>query len=378
MTNRYILGRFSHGNEPYFLALGVAAHFDSDIVMPASQSKIGLIREIAGGKGLDPKRVYIDDEAATISSAYGVIRENGMDYRQWMTNNVANWSKVEADLRAHYKSFIAANLAGEKKEFRGNKTRLVLNAGSLQDDFGLDAPIAYVFPLRYGEVTARTATAGYDGFGKFLINMEKRRAVNFIPRIHTLGYDKNYPKLDNEEFTPHMKEAPARTDLWLPDNSIGMVYSGTGRKTETLKRIAAATTHPIVTGTFAPVEGEKYTKIVPPRAEFVHVYADPRIKAVVGQTGFGMLWSAWNAGKPVVFPKHEQGDDEEFKHNAITIKKFGLGVEIKTPSQIDDAVKKAQECIPAIKAMNAELMNEFGTLDGIAYISRRIRELGLY
>ena len=65
-------------------------------------------------------------------------------------------------------------------------------------------------------------------------------------------------------------------------------------------------------------------------------------------------------------------------HNARTIKKFKLGVEIKTPGQIDDAIERSQKCIPAIKAMNEELMKEFGTLDGIVYIARRIRELGLY
>ncbi len=378
MSDYHILTRMSHGNEPYFLALGVAAHFDDDVVVPISQSKTGLIREIADGKGMDRRRIYIDDEAAKIYSHHRVAWENGMDHRMWVINNVTQMAKVELELRDHYKSFVATNLEGEKKEFKGNKTRLVLNAGSLHDNLGVDSPVVYLFPLRYGEVIKRLKDPGYEGFGNFLVNAEKRRAVNFIPKIHTLGYDNHYPQLKNEEFTPHMKEAPAQTGLWLPDNSIGMVFSGTGRKIETLKLVAAATAHPIVTGTFSPVEGERYTKIVPPRAEFVHVYADPRIKTVVGQTGFGMLWSAWNAGKPVVFPKYEEGDDNEFVHNARTIKKSGLGIEIGKPKEIDAAVEASQACIPAIKAMNAELMGEFGTLDGIGYIARRIRELGLY
>ena len=55
-----------------------------------------------------------------------------------------------------------------------------------------------------------------------------------------------------------------------------------------------------------------------------------------------------------------------------------MGVEIEKPEQIDEAVEEAQKCVHAIQAMNAKLREQFGTLDGPAYIARRIRELGLY
>ncbi len=376
MTNDYILARVSHGNEPIFISMSIASHFPDDIVLPVPKSKVGLLKEIVDGKGIDKRRVYIDEGAFNISSAYGVFWGGNMDYGQWVANNAKHFDGVNSELSGHYRSFKATNLYGDEKEFKGKNARMILSAGDLYDNFGLDTPVVYVFPHRYGEILSRSAQ--YASFGQFLRNRELKRSVNFIPFVHSLEYDRNYVPLSNEEFTPHMKEPPARSDIAIPHNSIGMVFSGTGKKIEELKQIAARTSHRIVTGLFSPVDGEKYVKIVPPRAEFVHVYADPRIRAVVGQIGYGMLWGAWNAEKPVVFPAWVDGDDEEFIHNAKTIKRRGLGVEIKTPEQIDGAVERAQACMPAIAAMNAGLLKEFGTLDGPAYIAKRIRELGLY
>ncbi len=56
MPNAYILARFSHGNEPIFIAMNMAAHLmrsdpNLDLVLPAPRSKAGLIREIADGRG---------------------------------------------------------------------------------------------------------------------------------------------------------------------------------------------------------------------------------------------------------------------------------------------------------------------------------------
>lgn len=382
MPNAYILARFSHGNEPIFIAMNIAAHLmrsdpNLDLVLPAPESKAGLIREIADGRGIARGRVYIDSVAADLASAYGVYWENGMDYFDWVVNNLKNMHIIDSMLTEHYKRFWPRNLEGEENHFRDSKARMVLNAGDLYDQLGLDAPRVYAFPLRHSEVLKRSKKAGLPGFGQVLRERERTRNINFIPTVHSLGYDVNYEPLENEETTPHMKEEPIASDIALPDNSIAMVFSGTGRKIETLKRVAAATKHPVVTGAFAGVGGDGFVKIAPPRAEFVHVYADPRIKAVVGQAGYGMLWGAWNADKPVVFPAYEEGDDEEFIHNARTIKKFGLGVEIKKPEDIDAAVEAAGD-LRAIRTVNNEIIRDFGTMDGPAYIARRIRELGLY
>ncbi|MBI4177767.1 MAG: hypothetical protein HY516_05410 [Candidatus Aenigmarchaeota archaeon] len=382
MSNGYILARFSHGNEPIFIAMNLAAHLmredpDLDLVLAAPESRAGLVREIADGKGIPRQRVYMDTVAAGLASAYGVMWGGGLTYAKWIANNAEHFENVREDLGKHYKRFWAKNLGGEEKELRASGARMVLSAGDLYDQLGLDAPAVYAFPLRHSEILKRSGMAGVAEFSRFLLEQEKRRSVNFIPKIHSISYAAGYQPLGNEMPTPHMKETPGRADIALPDNSIGMVFSGTGRKIEALKKIAAATKHPIVTGAFSPVEGGRYVKMAPPRAEFVHVYADPGIKAVVGQIGYGMLWNAWNAGKPVIFPMFEEGDDEEFAHNAMTIRKRGLGVEIKAPDQVDAAVEEAQLCIPAIRAMNAELMEEFGTMDGPAYMAKRVRELKL-
>ncbi|MFH0889865.1 MAG: hypothetical protein V1836_01845 [Candidatus Aenigmatarchaeota archaeon] len=383
MSNEYILARFSHGNEPIFMALNIAYHLmvlnpNLDIVLPVPGSKIGLLKEIADNREIDRRRVYPDTFAADIALAYGVYWGNAIDHKDWLANNVKYMPTVNEALKKHYTAFSVKNLENEEKAFKSNNARIVLSTGDLYDDFGMDVPIAYAFPLRHSEMLKRSKMTSFAEFGNFMRNKEKKRSVNFIPRIHSLEYDKSYEPLENEEFTPHMKESPVRADIAIPNDSIGMVFSGTGKKIEELKQIVARTGHKIVTGLFSPVDGEKYVKITPPRAEFVHVYADPRIRAIVGQLGYGMLWSAWNAGKPVVYPAWVKGDDEEFIHNAKTVKKHGLGVEIKKPEQVDEAVEIAQFCIPYINATNAELKKEFGTLDGPAYIAKRIVELGLY
>ncbi len=134
---------------------------------------------------------------------------------------------------------------------------------------------------------------------------------------------------------------------------------------------------------FSPVDGDRYIKIVPPRAEFVHVMgaknSDGTLKvlAAVGQTGYGMNWGAWNAGIPVIFPGLEQGGDEEFRHNRETILGMGLGLEISKPEDIDALIDISQPQRDNVAAVNAQLVKKFGTLDGIGYIARRIRELGL-
>ena len=66
-----------------------------------------------------------------------------------------------------------------------------------------------------------------------------------------------------------------------------------------------------------------------------------------------------------------------FSHNRLTIMKRNLGLEIERPEQIDELVSESWKCVPAIKSLNVELMDEFGTLDGIGYIAEKVRIAGL-
>ncbi|MBI3413578.1 MAG: hypothetical protein HY051_05895 [Candidatus Aenigmarchaeota archaeon] len=379
MTTQTILARVSHGNEPIIRALKIASHFpECDIVLPVPQSKAAFLGEIANGNNVDKKRVYIDTVAHALADGMGLYWGGDLSHEQWVANNTTYMDHMDRILKDHYGHFWAKNLDGEEKNFEAQNVKMVLNIGDFYDQLGVDAPVVYEFPYRHGALFQKSRSAGYAGFGKFLEAREKQRSVSFVPLIHSLYHDSRYRPLGNEEFAPHMKEEPADFDLALPENSIGMVFSGTGKKVDVLKRIAAHSTHPIVTGTFSPVEGDRYVKMEPPRAEFVHVYAKPQILAVVGQTGYGMLGNTWNAGKPVISPVFEEGDDQEFIHNLRTIKKLGLGVVVETPDQIDAAVEKSQACVEAVLIMNQRIRKEFETLDGPSYVARRIRELGLY
>ncbi|MBI1971880.1 MAG: hypothetical protein HYS53_01125 [Candidatus Aenigmarchaeota archaeon] len=374
--DNWVLTRFLHGNEPIIIALGIARCLSGDIILPVPEARKGFVAEIAAGKGIDSKRVYMDSVAAGIASRYGVIWAGGMKYEQWVASNEKSYDDVRRELRRHYQVFSAANLEGEVKTFIG-PAKITINAGDIYDGFG--APVVYAFPHRLSEILGRNAKFRNSNFVHELRRSERARAVNFIPKIHTLSHDRSYSPLERELFTPHVKEAPVMSDIELPEDSIAMVFSGTGKKIDALRQVAECTSRRVVTGMFSPVdENNKYVKITPPSGEFVHVYAKPQIRAVVAQPGFGTLWSAWNAGKPVIFPAFEEGDDEEFIHNKLTITNLNLGLEIERPDQIDGLVERSQSCVPAIKALNAELVAEFGTLDGPAYIAGKMKELSLY
>ncbi len=243
MSHKYVLGRFSHGNEPVFIIQNIAARLmyedpDLDLVLPAPH-RLGLIREIAQGQGIDKRRIYIDAEAHDIAVRYGVhwgasktssgIAVSGpKDYAEWVMNNKTRGEKFYQELRIHYKKFTAVNLEGEEKQFTLANAEMVVNAGDLYDEFG-DVPVIYPFPQRHSELLKRTGNPEFVEFAEMVRRREANRSINFIPEIHSLRYDRNYSPLHNEEFTPHMKESPRPYDIEIPDDSIVMIFSGTGR-----------------------------------------------------------------------------------------------------------------------------------------------------
>jgi len=360
------------GNEPILLALNIVKYFDKDVILPLSLNKLDFVRSKALMKGLNPNRIFMDAKGGGILEEFFLNTKTNST--EWMNKVIINYDSVEKKLRDHYRNFDTVDLEGNVRSFSNDNIEFVMNAGGFFDVFP-DLPMIYSFPHRSSEIFSRNESLNSKKFGeKMRKNEARKNRINFIPFVHTFSFDENYIP-ENEETTPFMKEAPRPIDLDLPENSIGMMFSGTDYCSDILEELSKNTNYNIITFLGAPGEDKNIMKIDPPYGEFVHIYQG--ILAVVSRPGGGTYWSAWNAGKPIIFPAYSKGDDMEMLYIGKSIKKLNLGLEFSDSKKIDIYIEKSQECIPSILKITETIKRDFNTLDGCFHVANRIKKLFL-
>ena len=387
-----ILVNPAHGNEPYILGTAIAKGVSdrlaeqglgqAKIVVPlmyGERQKRILIEENPDHAGI----IHYDEEFGSLLR--DITFQNG-DFSDHLRQIQTHYDDVEALLRNRFafngKDFNARSLSSnETQSFSPKNIVATIDTAAR---VVVEAPQRYfAFPILLTELLKETQKEGL-GFSDSdlqrvidrMLRVEAGYSQVFIPKVNPLSY-KYSDDLSKQPgfvagrsriYTPPMKRDLEKTHGKIQEPGIYVMFSGTGSNTEASKSLVEAATESglrVYTPPWVDVEGA--TSVSP------DVLTDENIVAVMGRAGWGTGWQVQNLSLPWLVTPYEKGDDPEIYFNNKTIEALKIG---KVLTGSDMTPQKLTEIINTFsvgtQALNRRIKDEYGTLNGIDYISDAI------
>ena len=387
-----ILVNPAHGNEPYILGTAIAKGVSdrlveqglgrAKIVVPllyGDRQRRILMEENPDATGL----IHYDEEFGEILR--DVTFQNG-DFSQHLRQINEHYEDVQRMLKQRFSfdagDFTTRNLASN--EIQTFSPKNVVATIDTASRVVVDAPQRYfAFPILISELLRESKEAGLDfseadmaSLIEKMLKVESGYSQVFIPKINPLSYQYSEElSLQPIEvggrsriYTPAMKREYQRTQGKVVEPGIYVMFSGTGSIADTTQKlIDAAGQGGLKVYTNKEVEGA--TAVSP------DVLTDENILAVLGRGGWGTGWQVQNLALPWFVAPYEQGDDPEVYFNNKTIDALKMGKVLTdadmTPDRLKDVIK---DFSVGMQEINQRIKDEFGTLNGIDFISGAIAE----
>ncbi len=389
-----ILVNPAHGNEPYILGTAIAQGVSkklaeqglgrAKIVVPlmyGERQKRILIEENPDSANL----IHFDEEFGRILR--DITFQNG-DFSSHLQQINHHYDDVESMLKGRFSfdagDFQTRNLASSETQFFS--PRNVVATIDTAARVVVEAPNRYfAFPILLTELLgkARDANLGFSdsdmqGVISRMLKVEAGYSQVFIPKINPLSYkyaddlSKQPAEVNGRTrtYTPAMKREYSKELGKVSEPGIYMMFSGTGSNAETtrmLTKTAQDAGLTVYTPPWVDIEGSVH--VTP------EVLNDVNIKAVFGRGGWGTVWQVQNLALPWIVTPYEAGDDPEIYFNNKTIEALKMG---KVLTAADMTSERLTEIINnfsvGTQMINEKIKDEFGTLDGINFISRAIAD----
>ncbi|MBU0980979.1 MAG: hypothetical protein KJ709_09340 [Nanoarchaeota archaeon] len=330
------------GNEPFVFGSRIANHVvgrfeeegqEAEVVLPHlyGERQQRILEEI----GLD--HFKLDPEIARFYKR--IILDDG-DYR-------------------HHLEDISIYARGAQEAIRAlmPDIDIEINTGS-RFMLGGGAATYYVFPYAFSQLLDRLSqtkaledvvkNVDISGVKGLALEMEHDYDLVFIPSYNTLSFDDKRQPVPGEISTPPLRPLSSVVHEDIPEDSVYVMFSGTGADYERLQEQVEAYKgqgRNVITQPWVPVED---VMKLPPE-----VVAHENVAWVEGRAGFGTIWLCQQAGKvftPLDYRRLPVPDDVEIYFNNQTLRHKGL--------------LKATE----------EMKASFPTMDGIAFVGDKIFE----
>lgn len=360
MSKRLILVNPGHGYEPTRLGIQIALKLlpaikADGIILPDVTDRVDsmLHSEFAGSEHL----VEINSELSDIYKKGLTDITSYSDHIQFLSEYK---DKLEGlaqlcikDLRKHFNVEIVLEII--------TGSRIVVTE---------IAPVIYVFEGLLSSILEMAKNEGIIGDTTTVRSViesmklaEENYTYTFIPD--------SSPFVDNKFFS-HLKSSPiltpplrtidvSRPKYLLDKPSLFVMMSGTGRGSKAVE-MAKSLKLPFVSNKFT----DRFTGFDPKEI------FGPNVLGVITRGGAGTQWICQLAEKPQIFIPFESDDDPEIYFNIEHYCNLGVGVRSDHEDLNLDLISS---CIPSIRKLNDATFVRYGTLDGIDFLTSRVKHL---
>ncbi len=381
-----------HGNEPYILATALGREVSKKFAAAGMEQPILVLPLLYGDRQInilleenpnDAQLIHYDEE-------YGKILHN-------IVFNAGNFSDHLAQVNQHYdevdkllnnryrataESFSTRSLATKERVELSPKN--IIGTIDVGSRVSIKTPHRYfAFPMLLSELLQETMQHPELGFSESdmkkltqrMLRTESAYSQVFVPWINPFSSEHadnlaEQPTVINKRsrvYTPAMKEDMPRTAGAIPEPGVYIMFSGTGSTVETNRALIQAAHNAGVEAYSPPwidVEGTK--KMTP------DVLADENMIAVLGRSGWGTGWQAFNLGLPWLVAEYQKGDDPEIYFNNLTIEALRLGKVVDPSLNAQELLDLIKSVSPGLSVLRQRVKDKFGTLNGIDFIAESL------
>lgn len=350
----------AHGNAPYLLGVRLLRNVADEILLPDFYGDIQrrILREEFPA---DADRIFLSGELGSLLQPLLLDQALTPDIAAFSRSVRENVDAISTALAALCRNGLSAtSLNNQTKRF--SRFDLALNTG-----LPIHAPVRPVFYAFVGKMSAIYELSPHQS-ADILALAETWKQIEasfermFIPRLNSLSYlDYDHSGIT---FTPPFARPYPPDETNLPQGSALVIASGTGLDVEKLLQLASSHPTHYVTLNDSPSQ-------VPFARVPSTVWGNGSLSAVLARSGFGSIWQAMVNQKPIGVIRPRPQDDPEVFHNAQVVEWSGIG------RILDDDAAPLFESMPRYaSAIQGQLnieMEQFDTIDGIAYTSADLR-----
>ena len=194
--------------------------------------------------------------------------------------------------------------------------------------------------------------------------IEENKNIILLSEPSIFSYESNKKRWREEIFTPPFTHPPKNNTEEISNGMYIMVSGIEGLR----KFFDVAKNFNIILYCPPYTNLEGANNSYPPE-----IVSNPNIKYQFARTGWSTVWWSHMSETPLITFPYQKYDDPEIFFNERTVKKLNLATiyneGIDNP---EDILKIADSKVNNLKYVNSRLLENYGTIDGIEYMSRII------
>jgi len=380
-----ILTNFGAGFGPFVRALDLAREIRSELRKKLREQIVVVVPWVYG----DAQKRIIEEEVTNntelINSIYlskdlgdclKPLLFNGNHFNKTLEAIVNQFEKQKQKLNSLLKSTLqVVNLVGEVKMLAGSSIRLEVSRNPV-----ISTPIECAYYTSIGYFTEilqqllieqELGTIDYSLIEKTLPTVQKLETdfrIHFQPKINSLSFKQDRSSLfPSEVTTPPLLRKPAHCSLSI-DKGIYISLSGISGLNILYEEAMQLQVRKYANYNY---DGLTPDCILPPS-----VISHHSITGIFARAAWNTIWLSNLTQTPLICPEYTEGDNPEIFFNLKTIQKYELAYtwRRKETSLLDiiNSVAKGKE--KTMKNIYRDMKEQFGTLDGIEFCSKRISE----
>ena len=380
-----ILTNFGAGFGPFVRTLDLAREIRSDLKKELREYIAIVVPWVYG----DTQKRIIQEEVANntellnsiflskdLGDCLKSLLFNGNHFNQTLTAIINQYEKQTQKLNSLLKSTLqVVNLADEVKWLAGSSIRLEVSRNPV-----ISTPIEYAYYTSIGYSTEtlqqllieqELGSIDYSLIEKALPSVQKLESdfrIHFQPKLNSLSFKQESSSLfPSEVTTPPLLRKPAHCSLSI-DKGIYVSLSGISGLNSLYEEAMQLQVKKYANYNY---DGLSPDCILPPSVVSHH-----SITGIFARAAWNTIWLSNLTQTPLICPEYTEGDNPEIFFNLKTIQKYDLAYtwrrEENSLLDIVNSVAKGKE--KTMKKVYRDMKEQFGTLDGIEFCSKRISE----
>ncbi len=377
-----ILANFNYGNGPFIKTLHLGLQINKERVQRGFEEIPIIVPLVYGNKQLSIMSEEFDKEIKKNPSIFlidkfigGLLEDifyKGDNYQQSLENLLKRQPLAEDRLQDYLSgSFKTQTLSG--KTFVLNKEQIFFELSnnpklltgcqrSFMTTEGLFSKILYKAVLEPSldlDISLLNETRI-----QIANKIEENKNIILLSEPSIFSYESNKKRWREEIFTPPFTHPPKNNTEEISNGMYIMVSGIEGLR----KFFDVAKNFNIILYCPPYTNLEGANNSYPPE-----IVSNPNIKYQFARTGWSTVWWSHMSETPLITFPYQKYDDPEIFFNERTVKKLNLATiyneGIDNP---EDILKIADSKVNNLKYVNSRLLENYGTIDGIEYMSRII------
>lgn len=353
MGKQYIVTNFAYGTGPYLMTTKLAVAFNDELAK-AGHERFGIIVPwIYGEKQKKIMAEEVSDKDLIFDEELGNILRGAFYGNETFEAYLQRWTENFQKISQSANSYLLSNY-GKDIVVELNRSPRVLYgvAPAYSTSF---SHLSQIFEKSLTAKDISIKTSLLESAKKCTLEIEQKQNLHAIAYPGTFSYRDYQSKYKNEVLVPPLSRVPEKNEDEI-ESGIYVYLTGIPGLERLYEEARKFGVRVYTNETHSP-------RIIPNKNILFHF----------ARAGWASVWYSLLSGTPLVIPIFDAKDDPEIYFNNLAIEEMGIAV-IYRGQSFEEMLKELEKVKKRSGELRGEILNKFGTMDGIRYSAKLFAE----